>query len=102
MTLDSGLRDTWGTDGMNIYRSVLLVVLILISPAFAQQQTGDENEAQDNIDEQETGQAAMETEALMPDLDNQPIERVEGQAPGRFVPSEQISQDLGVSFPTDI
>lgn len=38
----------------------------------------------------------------MPDIDNQPIQRAEGQSAGRFIPSEQISQDLGVSFPVDI
>lgn len=26
----------------------------------------------------------------------------ESEGPGRFIPSEQISQDLGVSFPADI
>ena len=26
----------------------------------------------------------------------------EGQSNGRFIPTEQISQDLGVSFPVDI
>jgi hypothetical protein len=26
----------------------------------------------------------------------------EEESPGRFVPTEQISQDLGVSFPVDI
>ncbi|MDA0687765.1 MAG: hypothetical protein O2948_03885 [Proteobacteria bacterium] len=29
-------------------------------------------------------------------------EEAEEDTPGRFIPSEQISQDLGVSFPIDI
>jgi hypothetical protein len=37
----------------------------------------------------------------LPDIDNQPIQPGSG-GPGRFIPSEQISQDLGVSFPVDI
>lgn len=103
MTLVSGLRGIWGIDEMMILRVLMLLPLLLISPAFAQQQPADEeNVAQENAEQQEAEQATAETDAVMPDLDNQPIERVEGQAPGRFIPSEQISQDLGVSFPTDI
>lgn len=30
------------------------------------------------------------------------LEETEEETPGRFIPSEQISQDLGVSFPIDI
>jgi hypothetical protein len=75
---------------------------MLINSAVAQQQTGAENEVTDDAEEQVAAEAAAETDALLPDLDSQPIERVEGQAPGRFIPTEQISQDLGVSFPTDI
>ena len=37
-----------------------------------------------------------------PDLDSQPLETPADQTPGRFIPSEQISLDLGVSFPVDI
>jgi len=37
-----------------------------------------------------------------PDIDNQPIESGANNRPGRFVPSEQISLDLGVSFPVDV
>ncbi|MEX0738307.1 MAG: hypothetical protein WD071_03090 [Pseudohongiella sp.] len=38
----------------------------------------------------------------VPDIDSQPIDSSQSQGPGRFIPSEQISQDFGVSFPVDI
>lgn len=85
----------------------IIALLLLTAPVCAQQQTDADSDAQQNAEQQAAEQLLQEgervaTEAPMPDLDNQPIERVEGQAPGRFIPSEQISQDLGVSFPTDI
>lgn len=46
-------------------------------------------------------QGADVPESDLPNIDNQPIQAGSG-GPGRFIPSEQISQDLGVSFPVDI
>lgn len=85
----------------------IITLLLLAGPVFAQQQTDAESDTQENAEQQAAEQLVQQvevaaTEAPVPDLDSQPIERVDGQAPGRFVPSEQISQDLGVSFPTDI
>ena len=45
--------------------------------------------------------AAQDTAEPLPDIDSQPIEPG-ARSNGRFIPSEQISQDLGVSFPVDI
>lgn len=45
--------------------------------------------------------AAQQTAEPLPDIDSQPIEPG-ARSNGRFIPSEQISQDLGVSFPVDI
>ena len=36
------------------------------------------------------------------DSDNDSEEDSEEDSPSRFIPTEQISQDLGVSFPADI
>ncbi|GGG51437.1 hypothetical protein GCM10011403_05790 [Pseudohongiella nitratireducens] len=63
----------------------------------------DENQDQETVAE-DTGndQAAAQEQADRPDIDNQPIESDGSNRPGRFVPSEQISLDLGVSFPVDV
>lgn len=57
---------------------------------------GDENASGD--EQSDTGNA----ETDLPDIDSQPIDDSQNQGPGRFIPSEQISQDFGVSFPVDI
>lgn len=44
---------------------------------------------------------ADDQDSNLPDIDSQPIQAGTG-GPGRFIPSEQISQDSGVSFPVDI
>lgn len=59
----------------------------------AQNQTESEPAAEDN-----TQDAAAQP---LPDIDSQPIQPG-ARSSGRFIPSEQISQDLGVSFPVDI
>ena len=48
----------------------------------------------DEIESAEASDSA--TAAAMTELSD------EEESPGRFVPTEQISQDLGVSFPVDI
>lgn len=58
------------------------------------------NATSDSDTSESAGSVAQQPD--MPDIDNQPIQRAEGQTAGRFIPSEQISQDLGVSFPVDI
>ena len=81
----------------------LIVCCLLLTPALVHaQQTSDEQTGQAEQAEQNDQESAEESEAERPDIDSQPIQRAEGEAPGRFIPSEQISQDLGVSFPVDI
>jgi Ni/Co efflux regulator RcnB len=89
--------------------SLLAAYLFLaLAPAQAQETSAEEQAEQTEQSEQpgqneQTEQDSVaESDADRPDIDSQPIERAEGQAPGRFIPSEQISQDLGVSFPVDI
>jgi len=40
--------------------------------------------------------------AQEPDADIAQVEDEEEEASGRFIPTEQLSQDLGASFPVDI
>lgn len=80
--------------------------LLLVTAVYAQQQPAQQADGQDESQasqqESSDGDAEDEPNAEMPDIDSQPIEPAEGDGPGRFIPSEQISQDLGVSFPVDI
>lgn len=86
----------------------LLLVLLMSVAVHAQTQNQDSSQSpqpgsgseqtDDNSD-----QSAQQPEAPsdLPDIDSQPIQAGSG-GPGRFIPSEQISQDSGVSFPVDI
>ena len=78
------------------------------------QNPAEQNQSQQNQGQQPAGEqaqnptepasgdaAAQDTAEPLPDIDSQPIEPG-ARSNGRFIPSEQISQDLGVSFPVDI
>ncbi len=80
----------------------------------AGQSQGQQNQSQQNQSQQPAGEqaqnptepasgdaAAQDTAEPLPDIDSQHIEPG-ARSNGRFIPSEQISQDLGVSFPVDI
>ncbi|MBC55265.1 MAG: hypothetical protein CMQ34_15665 [Gammaproteobacteria bacterium] len=92
--------------------SVLLSLLLMpVVAAQAQQQTAEPEPSGQQADGdgsagQQTGDADTDTGAEsasdLPDIDSQPIEGAQNSGPGRFIPSEQISQDFGVSFPVDI
>lgn len=83
-------------------RLLTACLLLALTPVQAQETSSEEQTEQPEQTEQNEQDAAAESEVDRPDIDSQPIQRAEGQAPGRFIPSEQISQDLGVSFPVDI
>lgn len=97
------------------FYTVLMTVLLsgatsLVSVDVLAQST-DEAVAEDENQDQETDtedndtdndQAAAQEQVDRPDIDNQPIESNASNRPGRFIPSEQISLDLGVSFPVDV
>lgn len=70
-----------------------------------------EDQVEQTEENSEATAAAVEAEAVdgaaLPISDEpeagEPGEALEDEeSPGRFVPTEQISQDLGVSFPVDI
>ena len=75
----------------------------------SEQNQNEQNQSQQAAGEQAQNQtesasgdaAAQDTAEPLPDIDSQPIEPG-ARSNGRFIPSEQISQDLGVSFPVDI
>lgn len=84
--------------------SVKIVLWLLLSSAAIAQDVADDAAAdseQQSADETEISDQAQNG-PRPDDLDSQPIDRPADQAPGRFIPSEQISLDLGVSFPVDI
>ena len=72
------------------------------NPAGQSQSQQPAGEQAQNPTEPASGDAAaQDTAEPLPDIDSQPIEPG-ARSNGRFIPSEQISQDLGVSFPVDI
>jgi len=77
----------------------------MIAPLVYSQDTGtDEQTASSN--EVETSGANAETEEQEQSSETTPeltqVEDEEEQSSARFIPSEQLSQDLGASFPVDI
>lgn len=91
-----------------LFRHLLVALLLMpLAAVQAQQQTDDtESTEQPATSDDSTGQAPGDTDtdaaAELPDIDSQPIDGSQNAGPGRFIPSEQISQDFGVSFPVDI
>lgn len=103
---------TWGSDMTTTLVKYLLSLMLLMPVVGVQAQPpasdADTNEQQEGNDadngnsttddQSDTGDADTD----LPDIDSQPIDGAQNQGPGRFIPSEQISQDFGVSFPVDI
>lgn len=79
---------------------LLMLVFFLAAPLHAQQQDVEPAQETEQDENQNDAQQEDNSETL-PDIDSQPIQAGAG-GPGRFIPSEQISQDSGVSFPVDI
>ena len=70
-----------------------------------QQPTEDQGSEEAVLDNGVTPEEAAvgESDDLVPDNEGKEQEaEEERQSSGRFIPTEQISQDLGVSFPVDI
>lgn len=91
----------------------LLLMTIVLFPSHSFAQPVEQEESQSSASEAEQEQDAMasdeesaeqstEEQSERPDIDSQPIESDTSNRPGRFIPSEQISLDLGVSFPVDV
>ena len=85
--------------------SLLLLSQVAWAAETPQQQTEDQGSEETALDTGLTPEAAAagESDDLVPDNEgNEQEAEEERKSSGRFIPTEQISQDLGVSFPVDI
>lgn len=74
---------------------LLLWSLGLLAGAHAAENPAAEPEEQAEPDSEEL-------QSQTPDDETEEPTAEEEESPGRFIPTEEISQDLGVSFPVDI
>ena len=80
-------------------RLFLSMVFLLSSPFALAEEAEDEDEKESS---------AMESQEIETDVDealstdNEEVLAQEADTDSRFIPTEQISQDLGVSYPVDI
>ena len=93
---------------------ILLLMLLLLSPPFMAAENGPQAQTDnpDEVSEELEASAASESEEseLTPGSDaelavadeSDDLDQPEDAGSSRFIPSEEISQDLGVSFPVDI
>ena len=84
------------------HKILLLLAAMLLSWFSLAQDNQDQsttNDTQQSATNAEPGQSTVEETAEDAELAGGDEEE---EVPGRFIPSEQISQDLGVSFPIDI
>ena len=85
---------------MKLRQSAAAIMLFYAAASFAAEsplEQAEENSDALVSDEIESAEASdSATAAAMTEPSD------EEESPGRFVPTEQISQDLGVSFPVDI
>jgi len=89
------------------------IIAVMTASVYAQSTQPQQSQPQQGQSQQPAGEQQNQTEPAndeaavqqtpepLPDIDSQPIEPG-ARTNGRFIPSEQISQDLGVSFPVDI
>jgi hypothetical protein len=68
--------------------------MILLYCIFASNAIAEQHETEDNTEISETDQQATD--------DSENIQIDENKTPSLFIPSEEISEDLSVSFPVDI
>ena len=90
---------------------IFMVYLLLFSQVIWAAENATEQPTEDQVNEEATLDTELTSEEITVnesnDLgsgngeDEQETEE-EGQSNGRFIPTEQISQELGVSFPVDI
>ena len=90
---------------------IFMVYLLLFPQVMWAAENAIEQPTEDQVNEEATLDTELTSEEITVnesnDLgsgngeDEQETEE-EGQSNGRFIPTEQISQDLGVSFPVDI
>ena len=93
---------------------VLLVTLLLLSPPLMAAENGPQAQTDNPLEASEELEASAASESeeseLTPGSDaelavadeSDDLDQPEDAGSSRFIPSEEISQDLGVSFPVDI
>ena len=89
-----------------LFRALLLLALCLTT-AEAQQEDGsadaaEQGEVQDSADSSANAAELDADDAEVSAGEDDPDAAPVGESPSRFIPTEQLSQDLGVSFPADI
>lgn len=94
---------------MNRISKLILIVLLnlgLVPLLLAQDssQTQQETTNPETGDGPDTANAADGTQAIVDESEELILAETEEEeeSPDRFIPTEEISQDLGVSFPVDI
>lgn len=103
------LPATWRNNSMQ--KLTLIVALCFCQIVWAAEnalpvQDVDESTTEDVSEQTETGQDSelelvpAEQELILADIEQR--SEAEEESSNRFIPTEQISQDLGVSFPVDI
>ena len=90
---------------------IFVAYLLLFSQVIWAAENATEQPTEDQVNEEATLDTELTSEEITVNESNdigsgngedeQEAEE-EGQSNGRFIPTEQISQDLGVSFPVDI
>lgn len=81
-------------------RALLLIIAMLLSWYSLAQD--DQDQADVSAEPQPPANDVQDTAAAQAAATEDALQEDEEESPGRFIPSEQISQDLGVSFPVDI
>ncbi len=92
-------------------QKIFVAYLLLFSQVIWAAENATEQPTEDQVNEEATLDTELTSEEITVNESNdigsgngedeQETEE-EGQSNGRFIPTEQISQDLGVSFPVDI
>tara|TARA_B100001057_G_C22628377_1_gene863414 strand:- start:677 stop:934 length:258 start_codon:yes stop_codon:yes gene_type:complete len=78
--------------------ATIILYFTMVSFAAENQSEQTEENSEAIVSGEVDGSASSDSVAV--DAEKEPSD--EEESPGRFVPTEQISQDLGVSFPVDI
>lgn len=90
---------------------IFMVYLLLFPQVMWAAENAIEQPTEDQVNEEATLDTELTSEEITAnesdDLgsgngEDEEESEEEGQSNGRFIPTEQISQDLGVSFPVDI
>ena len=84
--------------GFRHIAATIILYFAMVSLAAESQSEQTEENSEAIVSGEVDGSANSDSVAV--DAVTEPFD--EEESPGRFVPTEQISQDLGVSFPVDI